>query len=157
MQAKSLRSPLDDLIPRRSIRTQDNPEGAGETMKCGWGACGKLFEPNRYSNQHHKPHGRHHERAIYCSRSCQQKAYRWRLQASHIEGLCTGVRGTVTPQKNDQSSQQVTMAKNDLPWCQISGPKLTPLQFRSAAEALTSKTYPVDVEGVQCGAGLRGA
>jgi hypothetical protein len=56
-----------------------------ETWKeCGWGKCGKRFEPAKYNNQHRGPDSKHkrHKGAIYCSRGCQQKAYRWRLEAS---------------------------------------------------------------------------
>jgi len=47
-------------------------------IECAWFKCRKRFEPGRRSNQSHRAGGAHHEGARYCSRSCQQKAYRLR-------------------------------------------------------------------------------
>jgi hypothetical protein len=71
------------VAPRRKLRM--------ETWKeCGWGKCGKRFEPARRGNQHHRTDGRRHEGAIYCSRACRQKAYLWRLEASRA--LCSTLK-----------------------------------------------------------------
>jgi hypothetical protein len=68
-----------------------------ETWKeCGWAQCRKRFVPTRRSNQHHRANGAHHEGAVYCSRSCQQKAYRWRLQPSRKDREGTRTQATVT-------------------------------------------------------------
>jgi hypothetical protein len=47
-------------------------------IECAWFQCRKRFEPNRRSNQFRHAGGSHHAGALYCSRSCQQKAYRQR-------------------------------------------------------------------------------
>ena len=46
--------------------------------ECAWFKCRKRFEPSRRSNQFRRAGGAHHDGALYCSRSCQQKAYRLR-------------------------------------------------------------------------------
>jgi hypothetical protein len=48
--------------------------------ECGWGKCGKRFEPARYNNQHRGPDSKHrrHKAAVFCSNRCRQAAYRWR-------------------------------------------------------------------------------
>jgi hypothetical protein len=80
--------------------------------KCGWAKCPNRFEPARRSNQHQRAGGDHHEGAVYCSRSCQQKAYRWRVQASRKAVSGTTTHATVTPPKNAQCFQGPARAKN---------------------------------------------
>jgi hypothetical protein len=80
--------------------------------ECGWAQCRKRFEPSRRSNQHRHAGGNHHEGAVYCSRSCQQKAYRWRVQASRKAVSGTTTHATVTPLKNAQCFQGPAKAKN---------------------------------------------
>jgi hypothetical protein len=50
--------------------------------ECAWFKCSKRFEPGRHANQHRNAGGRQHDGALYCSRSCQQKAYRLRRDAA---------------------------------------------------------------------------
>ena len=47
-------------------------------VECAWFKCRQRFKPGRRSNQSRRAGGAHHEGARYCSRSCQQKAYRLR-------------------------------------------------------------------------------
>jgi hypothetical protein len=61
---------------------------------CGWPECGKQFEPGRRSNQH-SAGDRHHEGALYCSRACQQKAYRHRRAT--VTQQAASAAATVTP------------------------------------------------------------
>src|SRR5262249_45061109 len=53
--------------------------------------CRKRFEPGRRANQFRHGGGSHHDGRLYCSRSCQQKAYRQRR---------AGASATVTPNRN---------------------------------------------------------
>jgi len=79
-----------------------------ETWKeCGWAPCGKRFEPGRRNNQHLRASGRHHSGAVYCSRSCQQKAYRWRVEASRKAVSGTITHATVTrPFRNIENTER---------------------------------------------------
>jgi hypothetical protein len=84
-----------------------------ETWKeCGWGNCGKRFEPAQRANQYRRGGGRRHGGAVYCSRACQQKAYLWRLQASQkpvvtVPGVI--VAATVTsPLQHIESIEELT-------------------------------------------------
>ena len=85
-----------------------------ETWKeCGWAPCGKRFEPGRRNNQHLRASGRHHSGAVYCSRSCQQKAYRWRVEASRKAVSGTITHATVTrPFQNIENAERFS-TKND--------------------------------------------
>jgi hypothetical protein len=68
-----------------------------ETWKeCGWGKCGKRFEPAQRANQHRRGGGRRHSGAVYCSRACRQKAYLWRLRASQKSSLQASQKPVVT-------------------------------------------------------------
>src|SRR5215469_4961953 len=58
-------------------------------IECAWFKCCKRFEPGRRSN------GAHHTGALYCSRSCQQKAYRHR-QSGVTVADAPGAGATVT-------------------------------------------------------------
>ena len=58
-------------------------------IECAWFKCRKRFEPGRRSN------GAHHTGALYCSRSCQQKAYRHR-QSGVTVADAPGAGATVT-------------------------------------------------------------
>ena len=92
--------------------------------ECAWFKCSKRFEPSRRSNQFQCADGLHHEGALYCSRSCQQKAYRLRRDTERAtvtqneaetvtkcpEG--TTPHATVTRPKMNQSFQGVKRAKN---------------------------------------------
>jgi hypothetical protein len=95
-------------------------------IECAWFGCRKRFEPARRSNQFRNPDNDPHEGALYCSRACQQKAYRHRRRGSAIvtrEGAATvtdasgdiGVQATVTPSKIAQSFQRADSAKNGHP------------------------------------------
>ena len=85
-----------------------------ETWKeCGWAPCGKRFEPGRRNNQHLRASGRHHSGAVYCSRSCQQKAYRWRVEASRKAVSGTTTHATVTrPFQNIENTERFS-TKNE--------------------------------------------
>jgi hypothetical protein len=50
---------------------------------------------------------------LYCSRACQQKAYRLRHATVTQSGEGTTTHATVTPPEMNQSFQCVTEAKND--------------------------------------------
>jgi hypothetical protein len=76
--------------------------------ECAWFKCRKRFEPGKYTNQHRRGGGRHHRGALYCSRSCQQKAYRLRRDTAATEGgatVTTDSGATVT------KTQVVTVAR----------------------------------------------
>jgi hypothetical protein len=101
-----------------------------ETWKeCGWGKCGKRFEPARRGNQHRRADGKPHKGAIYCSGSCKQKAYLWRLQASQKTsgtvtkpGPHTTVPATVTrPLQNIENIEEFRM-KIDHPRLALGSP-----------------------------------
>jgi hypothetical protein len=68
--------------------------------ECAWLKCRKRFEPSRRSNQFRRAGGAHHDGALYCSRSCQQKAYRLRRDTASATvtqiGKCTTPQATVT-------------------------------------------------------------
>ena len=68
-----------------------------ETWKeCGWAPCGKRFEPSRRSNRHQRATASRHDDAIYCSRACRQKAYRWRSRAVTRTAVKATARRAVT-------------------------------------------------------------
>ena len=68
-----------------------------ETWKqCGWAPCGKRFEPSRRSNRHQRATASRHDDAIYCSRACRQKAYRWRSRAVTRTPIKATTRRAVT-------------------------------------------------------------
>jgi hypothetical protein len=92
-------------------------------IECAWFQCRKRFEPGRRANQHRHAGGEHHQGALYCSRACQQKAYRLRrnggsatvtralVDASKTtEG--TNTHATVTPAKRTERFQGVVSVKN---------------------------------------------
>jgi hypothetical protein len=81
-------------------------------IECAWFQCRKRFEPNRYTNQFYRADGRYHEGRKYCSRSCQQKAYRLRKDSVTIaEGITT--QGTVTRPKDIIETKQEFFTKID--------------------------------------------
>jgi len=89
--------------------------------ECAWFKCHKRFEPGRRANQHRNAGGRQHDGALYCSRSCQQKAYRLRARATVTREAPKGApkqregttpHATVTPQKRIKQFQGVRGLKN---------------------------------------------
>jgi hypothetical protein len=64
--------------------------------ECGWAQCRKRFEPSRRSNRHQRAAASRHDDAIYCSRACRQKAYRWRSRAVTRTAIEATTRRTVT-------------------------------------------------------------
>jgi hypothetical protein len=97
--------PCDRLASYRNASQRTVPQRNGNATKkdmtdtwkeCGWAPCRKRFEPRRRSNQYRHAGGAQHGGAVYCSRGCQQKAYRWRLQASQNSAPCTTTQATVT-------------------------------------------------------------
>jgi hypothetical protein len=90
---------------------------------CAWFQCNKRFEPARHANQHRHAGGQLHDGALYCSRACQQKAYRLRrdggsatVTPSPVEAAKTPagteVHATVTPTKISKPFHKVTVPKN---------------------------------------------
>ena len=80
--------------------------------ECAWFKCRKRFEPNRYANQYYRADGRHHEGRRYCSRSCQQKAYRLRRDKCD-DCKDTITQGTVTRPQHRTENIEVAPTKND--------------------------------------------
>jgi hypothetical protein len=86
--------------------------------ECAWFQCRKRFEPGRRINQHRRAGGEHHKGALYCSRACQQKAYRLRRGAPATvtpivrespEGI--NAHATVTPKKRNKLFQGVRVVE----------------------------------------------
>ncbi len=131
-------------------------------IECAWFKCRKRFEPGRRASQHYRCGGRHHKGALYCSRACQQKAYRFRRDTAASDGAATvtqetGTKGpacdfgqestiphaTVTPTESSKSFQGVTGAKNEhpRPANAIAGPV-----SKCSAESLKPACVPLDHE-----------
>jgi hypothetical protein len=84
-------------------------------IECGWTSCRKRFEPGRRGNQHRRADGPQHRGAVYCSRACQQKAYRWRLEASQKTCPGTTPQATVTRGSEHIENLEVFSTKNEHP------------------------------------------
>jgi len=88
--------------------------------ECAWFKCSKRFEPGRRTNQHRRAGGDHHQGALYCSRACQQKAYRLRRGATVTPAPVdsakttkgTNAHATVTLKKRNKPFQGVKAVKN---------------------------------------------
>ena len=85
-----------------------------ETWKqCGWAPCGKRFEPSRRSNRHQRATASRHDDAIYCSRACRQKAYRWRSRAVTRTSIKATTRRAVTRPSEHIENTKVFLTKID--------------------------------------------
>jgi hypothetical protein len=76
--------------------------------ECAWFKCRKRFEPARRTNQHFRIGGRHHEGALYCSRACQQKAYRLRRKNDGATVTKDGGATVTKPQEGTTTHATVT-------------------------------------------------
>jgi hypothetical protein len=89
--------------------------------ECAWFKCRIRFEPSRRANQRRGAGGQHHDGALYCSRSCQQKAYRLRRDAAAKDGAATVTKqrrgtyphATVTRPQQHIENIEVFSTKND--------------------------------------------
>src|SRR5262249_5318059 len=87
-----------------------------ETWKeCGWAQCRKRFEPTRRSNRYQRQTNARHHDAIYCSRACRQKAYRWRSRVVTQLLPGTDVRRAVTRPFHHIENIEVFRTKNEHP------------------------------------------
>ena len=79
--------------------------------ECAWFKCRKRFEPSKRSNRFYRADGPHHEGRLYCSRSCQQRAYRLRNSRT-VTPEGTDTLRTVTPPKQPIEITSEFGAKN---------------------------------------------
>jgi len=75
-------------------------------VECAWFKCRQRFKPGRRSNQSRRAGGAHHEGARYCSRSCQQKAYRLRRDTGSAT-VTPASEGTTTHATVTRTCQRV--------------------------------------------------
>ena len=88
--------------------------------ECSW--CHGRFQPASITNRFHRTGGPEHQGGKYCSPSCRQRAYRWRVKGSNGSSTVTQkspvgtrVRSTVTRTKFPIEITEEFRAKNDHP------------------------------------------
>ena len=88
--------------------------------ECSW--CHGRFQPGAVTNRFHRTGGPQHQGGKYCSPSCRQRAYRWRVKGSNGSSTATQksvagtrVRSTVTCANFPVEIAEEFRTKNDHP------------------------------------------
>jgi hypothetical protein len=112
--------------------------------ECAWFQCRKRFEPSKRSNRFYRADGPHHEGRTYCSRSCQQKAYRLRRNSRTVTPEGTDTLRTVTRPSERIENKREFSTKNghSRPPKVVAGPaeKYSERSLRAAAMPLDPAT-----------------